>query len=531
MNNPLPRNLRNAVRSAVSEHPGWPEWRVANLSPRASGKLPDASQLWTAEIWRAANGLGIDVDAIAAAHGLPSMSAGDLAGNDETETEKEPETMTATAAPAADVVATAFEGRSPMDVIAEMIAPIENLVGSKIVEMLTASAAPMAMAAVQGPRVVTQTVTRTVKAPDAALAIPRRDVNRTGAKAARAVFGIKAADAGQWLSVLDQPVSIWDGTAADDVPALDKFHQWDVEALACLAIASRFADDGHVLRNMSRLLMFGPAGTGKTSTAVQFAAATGRPFFRIAFDRSMEAPDLIGSRVLVNGTSTFHDGALVSAMQIPGAVILLDEPSFLRPGVAAVLQTIMDNGCVYLKEDGNRRVDLAPGTILVAADNTNLTGDPTGRYADTMAQNVALQDRFAYIVALDYLSESREAEVISNRTGIALGAAQCMVTFASATRKSATTEELTTGCSLRRLIAWATGCVAGVPSAVAFKAAIFNAATMDDRENLRGLEKNKADHATIDAIVRGLPLPPRTGDTTTAKGAAAAATFDPVVTA
>jgi MoxR-like ATPase len=521
----LPRSLKSALRSLVTKSARWPDWRVAHLPGG------DASDLLRDAIVVAAYDCGVDICTVAAEHGqhvtpeelvqivadlratltFPLTAAKDA-------TDMDNATNTA-AAPTATL-----EGRDVADVIREALSPAEGMVGQKLLDMLAASVTPLAVAATAGPRIVTQTVTRTVKVSDTGDATPRREVARIDAKSGRDVFGVTAHAAGDWLSALEQPVSMWDGTLADDVPPTDDYHVWDVEALACLSIASRFADDGSPLRNMSRVLMFGPAGTGKTTTATQFAARTGRPFVRIAFDRSMEAPDLIGTRILRNGTSVFHEGALVAAMQVPGCVVLLDEPSFLRPGVAAVLQTILDTGCVYLKEDGNRRVDLAPGVIICAADNTNLTGDETGRYADTMAQNVALQDRFAYLVALDYLPEGREAAVLANRTGIALDAAKAMVTFASTTRKSAATRQLTTGCSLRRLVAWAAGCVAGVPSTVAFKAAIYNAASAEDRETIRGLEKNTVNHAAIDALVRGLPVPSM-GQTSTAQGAAAARVF------
>lgn len=529
----LPRAIRNAVRAAVSAAPGWPDWRMANLALRPDGKLPDVSQLYTAELIRAAVALNVDVANIAAQHGVALYSAElalkPTAPNEETEnmTDAAPIAMTA------DPHANAYEGKAAADVVREALNVAEGMIGDKLFNMLVASVSPLAHAAVAGPRVVkeTRTVTVAVKAPGTEGEPGSvRLVNMQGEKAARDLFGLNVSAMGNWRDVLEKPVSLWDGTHAEGVPTRDPYHVWDAEALAYLVLASRFADEGSSLRNMSRVLMYGPAGTGKTSTASQFAALTGRPFVRIAFDRSTEAAELVGQRMpKAGGGTVYHEGALVQAMQVPGCVILLDEPSFLRPGAAAVLQTILDTGTVYLKEDGNRCVTLAPGVVICAADNTNLTGDETGRYADTMAQNIALQDRFAYLVPLDYLPEAREAAVLMNRTGINLDAARAMVSFATTTRKGAATGQLTAGCSLRRLMAWATGCVAGVPSGVAFKAAVFNAADASDRETIRGLEKNTADHNRIDALVKGVPYvapgAADAGQTVTPKGAAAASVF------
>jgi hypothetical protein len=528
MTKQLPREIRNVIRTAVTSATGWKEWRAANLR-RPDGVLPDASQLYTSEIIRAAVALGVDVVGIAAGYSV-TVTAADLAAYS-TEKETADMTSTAAAAPAVENIAPApvvFEGRDPADVLREVLAPADGMVGAKLFDLLASSVAPLAQAAVAGPRIVTQTRTVTVRAAGDGDAEAPRLVNTTGKAKARDLFGLKASDCKTWRDVLEGDVSTWDGTPADGVPDRDAFHVWDAEALAYLVLAARYADENHPLRNASRLLMFGPAGTGKTTTAAQFAAATGRPFVRIAFDRTTEAAELVGQRMPKFGGGTeFREGALVRAMQVPGAVILLDEPSFLRPGVAAVLQTILDTGVAFLKEDGNRKVELAPGVVICAADNTNLTGDTTGRYADTMAQNVALQDRFAYLVAMDYLPEAREAEVLVHRTGIARAAADVMVAFATTTRKGAAGGTLTTGLSLRRLVAWATGCVAGVPSNAAFVASIINCADPTDRETLRGLERNVIDHTRMTALVKGLPLPDATPAPapTSAKAAAAADVF------
>lgn len=507
-NTSFPRAVRNAVRAAVSEHPGWPEWRAANCPLTSTGKPKDVSQLLTVELAAAAAALAIDVSALTA-NATP-----------ETDDEKETDDMPATA-----TENVSFEGHDVAELVRHALAPAEGMVGAKLLDMLAATVMPLATAAAQGPRTVVQTRTVTVKAADGQVLPPLREVQMKGREKAKAVFNLKAVSASHFSDVLAGDVSTWDGTADDGVPDRDPHHIWDMEALAYLTLAARFADEGSKLRNMSRVLFYGPAGTGKTSTAAQFAAATGRPFVRIAFDRTTEPAELIGQRMPKAGGGTeFVEGALVTAMQVPGCVILLDEPSFLRPGAAAVMQTIMDMGAVFLKEDGNRRVELAPGVVIVAADNTNLTGDPTGRHADTMAQNVALQDRFGYLVAMDYLPEAQEAGVLSARTGIAADAARAMVAFAATTRRNASTGALTTGTSLRRLVAWATGCMAGVPSSHAFKAAITNACDPSDLEVVRGLEKNMVDHTALDRAVQGLP-PLAAAPDMSAKAAAAAKVF------
>lgn len=558
----ITRQLRPLVRAAVVGHPHWHAWRAGHPAP--DGTLWNVSNIPTAALRRAAQDMGIDIEALARVHGLtpayfedePGSTAApadttalsvdivacdilaDMADAPSTaDTLPEHNTMpTALTLDATMTTATAMpaklEGAAPSDLINAALAPVSDYVSSKVLAALTDAVRPLAEAAAQGPRVETREVikevikTVAVRAPGGDTAdagTVGRLCQITGRDTAVKALGLRLGETAAWRAPLLEDVSLWDGTSDDGVPAVDPFHVWDAEAAAYMAIASRHADAGHRLRNMSRVLFFGPAGVGKTSTAIQYAARTGRPFFRIAFDRTTEGAELTGQRMPKAGGGTeYREGALVSAMQVPGAVILLDEPSFLRPGVAAVLQTILDTGCVYLKEDGNRRVDLAPGVIIVAADNTNLTGDETGRYADTMVQNIALQDRFAFIVQMDYLPPSREASLLANIVGVPLTAAENMVGFAGATRKGAATGQVTSGCSLRRLVAWALACREGVPSSAAFKASIMNGADAADRETIRGLEKNLADHGMIDRTLR-----PAAPDTVSGTGVAPGATLTP----
>ena len=617
----LSRDLRNLVRQACTNAPGWHAWAAVHLVGRNAQKI--SSQ----EIRNAATDLGVDIEALAQAHGVqvnyfrvgqtapwsrttqasgapqaapqaspaqPSAQAAawnDLDDLDDLDDQDDdaldaalvaaltqPQAMPAPAvqplsgphldaqalaafaalhnAPATPAtpatpkgnqtmtdatlapIAHAWAGKTSDQIVSETLAPIAALfgTGAPLINTLDALVRPLAVQVLAPPQVVEREVIKTVNVGSLAQAGDDQDgtpgakvCNIVSTTSVRQALGIKAAECGPFRDTLDRPLSIWDGTAADGVPSLDPDHAWDVQAVAFLSLAAHHADAGTKERNLTRALLCGPSGTGKTTTAEQFAARTGRPFVRIPFERTTETQELIGQRMPKAGATEFRQGALVQAMQIPGCVILLDEPSFLRPGVAAILQTILDTGCVYLKECGNRRIDLAPGVLIVAADNTNLAGDETGRHADTMAQNEALSQRFGFMVRVTYLSAAREANVLARKTGIPLDAAKGLVNFASQTRSSAANGQLTYGISLRRLIAWALGMRGGIPSALAFEAAIMTPCDPADRETLRGLGANSADHANLDLLVSGnaqaAPVALDQGQTTTPQGAAAANAF------
>jgi len=507
----LNATLKNAVRAAVCNDQRWTKYReihglvAANLT---RDQLFDAADLFGIDVsvvdenlravgaYNAPDAVIDDIDDLVAAvtapapvgtpsswshivaHGRhavvtappPAATAPDE-DKDEDDTAPAPAPAPVDTAPADDTA----DDPAPMTV-QSVLAPVYDLLSPRVLSDLSTVLAPL-VAAANKPPVETIRYVETAPSP-----VDPDDCRIVDERAASDVFG--APD-------VAGAVSIWSAPAG----VVDPDYVFNPMALSLLVMHSRACDDMSPARHATRPFFFGPAGTGKTTLAHQFAARTGRPFVRIALDRGTEAVELIGQRLITEtGGTSFHDGALTSAMQIPGCVILLDEPSFLKPGVAAVLQTILDTGAVYLKEDGNRRVSLARGAMIIAADNTNLTGDATGRYQDTQVQNMALQDRFGYFCRIDFLPRPAEVKVLSSRTGISEKTARVMVDYASLTREQAELGQLTAGVGLRRLQAWAYGIVGGMTSAAAFHTAILNPADESDAETLRSIALNAINH-------------------------------------
>lgn len=463
----MTREQRSALRAAVTKAPGWKAYRKANDLSSAT--------LTSDQLLALAPQLGVDVAAVVGA-AFPAAPTAPVAPA----TPKEPAPMQ----PATD----AFEGRSAGDVLDAALQPVKGLVGSRVLDMLRDSFGAMADAA---------TAPREAHAPaPAGSALPSGLVKPVQA------FGLGKAQ--QWPE-MKQDVLAYNGGVAHGVPARDPHFVWSRDVLGALCAASRLAQNTQTA-NRSTVLLFGPAGTGKTSAAMQFAAALGRPFVRVAFNRFTEPMELIGQNLPAqSGGVAWHDGAIVKAMQTPGCIILLDEPSFLRPGTNAALLEVLDNRQVFLKEDGNRLVKCARDVQFIVCDNTNLTGDETGRYADTQAQNLALQDRLTWAIAVPFMEASQEARVLEAKTGIASAAAQRMVAFANLTRQGASNGTLTCSAGLRRLIAWADGLAAGMNSTSAFEVSVLTRTDPADRETMVQLAKANIDHVAIANAIKGKP--------------------------
>jgi MoxR-like ATPase len=263
---------------------------------------------------------------------------------------------------------------------------------------------------------------------------------------------------------------------AADAPAVDPNYVWPDETGPALAQMARG-------RNV---MFYGPAGTGKTTFAKQVAAHFGRPFVRISCDDQTEASTLVGMTVPDGaGGVKWQDGQLAAAIRRPGTIILVDEPSVARPGALFVLQAVMDaDRSLHVAETGEV-IPVAPGVLIVLADNTNGTGDTSGAYEATRRMNRATLDRLGVTVRLDYLTPDREAAVLRDATGCDRKVASTLATFAKATREGADAGTVSHGIGLRRLMALAELITDGVTPAMAFQLSCLETAPYDDREPLR----------------------------------------------
>ena len=285
----------------------------------------------------------------------------------------------------------------------------------------------------------------------------------------RALFGVKGV-------LGKRETAIWDGSHPNTPRVNDRYiwpHPQTETALAQIARG----------RNV---MLFGPAGTGKTEWAQQLAAKTGRPFALISCDAGTDGATLVGMTVPdAAGGVTWQDGQLTRAIRTPGCVVCIDEPSVARAGALFVLQNVLANRVLFVAETGIR-VPVASGVVFVATDNTNGTGGGSRRgYTDTNRLNAAFLDRFGVRVAIDYLPAADEAHAIVSYTGCTVELAELLVGAATVTRQAADAQTLQHGIGLRRLLSWAELLQDGIDPESAFCSAVLNCAAEQDREALR----------------------------------------------
>lgn len=503
----LSRAFRPVALATLKADPQWPAYMTAHGLSGASEELTKP------QILAAFEALGLDLQGLH--DGFHANPANRPAINAAIDAEIE-ETLAAGASSAAplakadtageggeagEALTEMFEGRDVSQLIDEALAPASVHMTPHLASIMPGLLRPVFEAASRGPRIVREIETRTVTvdkdgAEIAAIApvfVPPtvRIVKRVPLHVA---FGMnKSAAPSAYRHAFENiQVGVCDYAGA---PSVDGDYAWPIEMLCDLAAQDIAGLNGWI---------FGPAGVGKTVGVEQYAARLGRPFFRIAIERTTEPTELIGQEVPARGGGmVWADGKLTRAFRVPHAVILIDEPTLLRSGTLAVLQTALDNRALYLST--GETVKAAEGVFIVAADNTSGCGDDSGRYVDTAPVNAAFLDRFALKTEVSFLPAKQEAQMLSARCGIHVAAAQIMVDFATTTRTQADGGHITMGVTPRRLLAWGKTVKAGIPSAKAWNAVIVTGAAPEDRQALIQIEATdlRGKHSRIDGIVRG----------------------------
>jgi len=275
-------------------------------------------------------------------------------------------------------------------------------------------------------------------------------------------------------------VECWDHPEA---PAIDQGFVWTAGYLRAMQCAEH---EGLLV------WLCGPKGTGKTTIAQQYAARTGRPFTRINFFRHSSSEDYLGAGALSEGSTTWEPGDFLRAYTTPGSLILLDELSTAHPGVLSHLNGLLEpNARVSL---GGRVWTRAAGVMIVAADNTNGSGDITGRYSGTQAANSATVDRFGLMVRVDYLDAQTEAEALSNGARCSLSLAEHIVEAFGAIRAQVDTGDVVDPPSLRQAIAFAKA-ARWMPVAEAWETAIVARQPVESAVALRAVFASHIDQS------------------------------------
>ena len=176
----------------------------------------------------------------------------------------------------------------------------------------------------------------------------------------------------------------------------------------------------------------GPAGCGKTTTAMEFAARYQRPMLVMDCALVREPRDWFGYRQIdrSKGTTYWHHSLFSKFIQRPNAVIVLDEINRVSQNVInSLLPLLDDRRRTYSEEAGTLKV--APGVVFFGT--TNVGREFSGTFAFDFAQS----DRLCTLIETNYLPEAEEAKLLNKRTGLALSECHKLTAVATHVRRKA----------------------------------------------------------------------------------------------
>lgn len=150
------------------------------------------------------------------------------------------------------------------------------------------------------------------------------------------------------------------------------------------------------LEHKMNLLFEGPAGSGKTTSAMWYAMLNNLPYYSVQCSMELVASMLWGQQKQNHKTGKWEwvDGAVTDIVR-NGGVLVFDEITSADPRTLMNLNSLLDDRRMLVLDENNGEVVTAhPNLLIVAAYNPN--------YRGTRPMNEALKDRFDIKVVYDY---------------------------------------------------------------------------------------------------------------------------------
>ncbi len=166
--------------------------------------------------------------------------------------------------------------------------------------------------------------------------------------------------------------------------------------------------------NNFNIRLVGPAGCGKTSFAVQYAARNGYPCLVMDCANVREPRDWFGYRKFdpVTKEIVWHESLFVKLLECPHSVIILDELNRVSPMIINTLIPLLDHRRATYLEEAQKNIICAEGVTFWASINEG------SQYTGTIALDESISDRFGLVMECKFLPSQEEKLVLHKKTGL-----------------------------------------------------------------------------------------------------------------
>lgn len=216
------------------------------------------------------------------------------------------------------------------------------------------------------------------------------------------------------IEYAEQTVSVSQSKLVEErslfIPKLDEFSHYIQRTFA--GGVDELTVYHFALKNKLNVLLYGDAGTGKTSSSMWIASLLGVPYFAIPSNSALDYTQIVGGYVPnANGSLSWVDGAVTRLVRA-GGVLLIGEVNTLAKNVQQFLMPLLDyRRSITIMENGNE--------VIKANDNLLIIADMNPNYRGTSLMNEAWKDRFEIKLNYGY-DKSIEKKILKSESLIDL---------------------------------------------------------------------------------------------------------------
>lgn len=194
------------------------------------------------------------------------------------------------------------------------------------------------------------------------------------------------------------------------IPQLNPHHYFSAETFRKLSLWWRAA-------GYEPLYISGPAGSGKTSTVLQFCSRLNVPVVSVMARARMDRRELLGHWSVIDGNTHWVDGPASLAWR-HGWVLLINEFSAAPADLWVSCNDILE-GAVLDCEATGERIAPHPRTRVIITDNTRGHAEIEDGFFGRQLQDRSVIDRFWHM-RLEGLTKEQEAALLLKEVPLAL---------------------------------------------------------------------------------------------------------------
>ena len=200
---------------------------------------------------------------------------------------------------------------------------------------------------------------------------------------------------------------------ATKIPEVNPLYHFTSEQLIFIESIEKLAKEDFIKKlPSSRNQLVGPAGCGKTTFGIQYAARFKRPCFVVDCQTLREGLSLFGNKTVDKDGIKWIFSRFVEAVRTPKAVVILDELNRVAPMSMNTSLPLLDDRRSLWFDEAGQEIKVADGVTFFTTMNQG------AEFTGTEGHDLALDDRFEYVIPVDYIDPVSESNLLQKKYAI-----------------------------------------------------------------------------------------------------------------